>query len=287
MRRELKIPGIKKRTSLKDLAIFARQFASIDAIATASVEELASAEGVGMTIAESVREWFSVDWHREIVEQAHRRGVKVRVAPRATELIIERRGEYVPGQGVPLFELRPPVFAGADWVVKRGFDQIVSTIVAIVGLPFWLLIALAIKLDSPGPVLFRDRRVGLNERDFGMFKFRTMYADAEARQAEARFRGGDERPLLAFLLREFGNEWFAKRDAGDLLQELWSLGQAPTADEMLKHVTGSTLESRLRQCCHPASAVLPPLRARGASMLMPTATRPGSGGSPRSPPRSA
>ena len=84
----------------------------------------------------------------DIVEQAHRRGVKVRVAPRATELLIERRGEYVPGQGVPLFELRPPVFAGADWVVKRGFDWFVSAILVIVGLPFWLLIALAIKLDS-------------------------------------------------------------------------------------------------------------------------------------------
>jgi exopolysaccharide biosynthesis polyprenyl glycosylphosphotransferase len=120
----------------------------------------------------------------EIVEQAHRRGVKVRVAPRATELLIERRGEYVPGQGVPLFELRPPVFVGADWVVKRGFDQVVSTVISIAGLPFWLLIALAIKLDSPGPVFFRDRRVGLNERDFDMLKFRTMYAEAEAQQAE-------------------------------------------------------------------------------------------------------
>jgi exopolysaccharide biosynthesis polyprenyl glycosylphosphotransferase len=120
----------------------------------------------------------------EIVEQAHRRGVKVRVAPRATELLIERRGEYVPGQGVPLFELRPPVFAGADWVVKRGFDLVVSAIVAVAGLPFWLLIGLAIKLDSRGPVLFRDTRVGLNEREFDMLKFRTMYADAEARQAE-------------------------------------------------------------------------------------------------------
>ena len=120
----------------------------------------------------------------EIVEQAHRRGVKVRVAPRATELLIERRGEYVPGQGIPLFELRPPVFVGADWVVKRGFDLLVSAIVTIVGLPFWLLIALAIKLESQGPVLYRDRRVGLNEREFDMLKFRTMRADAEALQAQ-------------------------------------------------------------------------------------------------------
>jgi exopolysaccharide biosynthesis polyprenyl glycosylphosphotransferase len=120
----------------------------------------------------------------EIVEQAHRRGVKVRVAPRATELLIERRGEYVPGQGIPLFELRPPVFVGADWVIKRGFDLLVSALVAIVGLPLWIVIAVAIKLESRGPVLYRDRRVGLNEHEFDMLKFRTMRADAEAMQAE-------------------------------------------------------------------------------------------------------
>ncbi|HET7857150.1 MAG TPA: hypothetical protein VFL41_11895, partial [Gaiellaceae bacterium] len=84
----------------------------------------------------------------EIVEEAHRRGVKVRVAPRATELLVERRGEYVPGEGVPLFELRPPVFAGTDWLVKRAFDVVVSAAVAVVGLPIWLAIAAAIKLDS-------------------------------------------------------------------------------------------------------------------------------------------
>jgi exopolysaccharide biosynthesis polyprenyl glycosylphosphotransferase len=132
----------------------------------------------------------------EIVEQAHRRGVKVRVAPRATELLIERRGEYVPGQGVPLFELRPPVFVGVDWVAKRGFDLVVSALVALVGLPVWLLIALAIKLDSRGPVLYRDRRVGLNEQEFDMLKFRTMYADAEARQAELEGENEAEGPLF-------------------------------------------------------------------------------------------
>ena len=120
----------------------------------------------------------------EIVEQAHRRGVKVRVVPRATELLIERRGEYVPGQGVPLFELRPPVFAGADWLVKRGFDLTVSALVAILGAPLWAAIAIAIKLDSGGPVFYSDSRIGLNENEFGMIKFRTMRADAEAQQEE-------------------------------------------------------------------------------------------------------
>jgi len=50
-----------------------------------------------------------------------------------------------------------------------------------------------------------------------------------------------EAQLRDFLRSEFGNDWFAKRDAGDLLRELWSLGQGPTADELLKSVTGADL----------------------------------------------
>ena len=119
----------------------------------------------------------------EIVELAHRRGVRVRVAPTTAELLT-KRADYVPGQGVPLFELRPPTFAGTDWLVKRGFDLIVSVLVIVIGLPVWIAIAIAIKLGSPGPVLYRDRRVGLNEREFAMIKFRTMRADAPELQAE-------------------------------------------------------------------------------------------------------
>ena len=77
----------------------------------------------------------------EIVEVAHRAGVQVRVAPSITELLIQR-AEYVPGQGTPLFEFRPPVFTGGDWVVKRTFDYVVSIAVLLLGSPIWLLIAL-------------------------------------------------------------------------------------------------------------------------------------------------
>jgi exopolysaccharide biosynthesis polyprenyl glycosylphosphotransferase len=118
-----------------------------------------------------------------LVDVAHRNAVKVRVAPKTTELLTQRV-EYVPGQGVPLFELRPPSFAGTDFAVKRVFDIAVSAAVVLFGLPLWLLIAAAIKLDSRGPVLYRDRRVGLGEREFGMLKFRTMVVDAAQRQGE-------------------------------------------------------------------------------------------------------
>jgi exopolysaccharide biosynthesis polyprenyl glycosylphosphotransferase len=118
----------------------------------------------------------------DLVEEAHQWGVKVRIAPTTTELLTQR-GEYVPGQGLPLFELRPPVFAGLDWAVKRAFDVVVSGALIFIAAPLWGVIALAVKLDSPGPVFYRDRRVGLGEGEFGMFKFRSMYVDAGERQA--------------------------------------------------------------------------------------------------------
>jgi exopolysaccharide biosynthesis polyprenyl glycosylphosphotransferase len=117
----------------------------------------------------------------EIVEAAHKRGVRVMLAPRTTELLVER-GEYVPGQAVPLFELRPPIFAGTQWVVKRAFDLVVGAVFMAVGLPLWLLLALLVKITSRGPVFFADARVGLGEREFRMLKFRTMVVGAAEHQ---------------------------------------------------------------------------------------------------------
>jgi lipopolysaccharide/colanic/teichoic acid biosynthesis glycosyltransferase len=56
--------------------------------------------------------------------------------------------------------------------------------VLVLGLPFWLAIAAAVKLTSRGPVLYRDTRIGLQEREFGMLKFRTMAVGADALQTE-------------------------------------------------------------------------------------------------------
>jgi exopolysaccharide biosynthesis polyprenyl glycosylphosphotransferase len=134
-----------------------------------------------------------------VVELAHRHGVKVKLAPRTTDLLVHE-GEYVPGQGVPLFELRPPMLTGVEWATKRAFDLVVGVLVLVVGIPLWLLLAAAIKLDSGGPVLFVDRRIGVGEREFGMLKFRTMVVDAAERQTE--FEEDNEASGALFKIRD-------------------------------------------------------------------------------------
>jgi exopolysaccharide biosynthesis polyprenyl glycosylphosphotransferase len=138
---------------------------------------------------------FSEDELFELVDEAHRFGVRVKVAPRATELLLQR-AEYIPGEGAPLFELRPPTFAGWEWGVKRSFDVVVSTLVIAIGSPVWAAIACAIKLTSPGPVFYRDQRIGLGDRPFGMMKFRTMYADAAERQEALEAENEASGPLF-------------------------------------------------------------------------------------------
>jgi lipopolysaccharide/colanic/teichoic acid biosynthesis glycosyltransferase len=71
-------------------------------------------------------------------------------------------------------------------VVKRAFDVLVSTLALVVCAPLMLLIALAIRIDSPGPALFQQSRVGRRGRQFEILKFRTMTRDAERRKEELR-----------------------------------------------------------------------------------------------------
>ena len=66
----------------------------------------------------------------------------------------------------------------------------------MIGLPLWLLIAAAIKLTSPGPVFYRDRRVGLQEHEFPMFKFRTMVEGAAGKQAALEASNEADGPLF-------------------------------------------------------------------------------------------
>jgi exopolysaccharide biosynthesis polyprenyl glycosylphosphotransferase len=75
-----------------------------------------------------------------------------------------------------------------SYFIKRAFDIVVSGVMLLLLLPVFLAVALAIRLESPGPVLFRQTRVGRWGTLFTMWKFRSMYVDAEARKAQLMAR---------------------------------------------------------------------------------------------------
>ncbi len=81
--------------------------------------------------------------------------------------------------GIPLIGVREPLIHGANRLLKRAFDLLVSSLTLALAWPCLLIIAVAIKLDSAGPVIFKQERVGENGRLFWMYKFRTMTTDAE------------------------------------------------------------------------------------------------------------
>src|SRR4051794_40969676 len=126
---------------------------------------------------------FPEDRAVELVDTCHQRGVTVRVAPSTMEILVHR-AEFVPGASVPLFELRPPVFDGFDYVVKRTFDLVVSSMLLLVLSPLLALIAALVRLSSRGPMIYRSYRPGIGGEPFPCLKFRTMYSDADERQAE-------------------------------------------------------------------------------------------------------
>lgn len=119
----------------------------------------------------------------ELVDQCHQRGVRVRLAPSTMEILIHR-AEFVPGQSVPLFELGPPAFEGIDFALKRTFDLVGALLLLVLLSPLLLVIAIAVRVSSRGPVLYRSTRRGIGQRPFPCLKFRTMHTDAEERQAD-------------------------------------------------------------------------------------------------------
>lgn len=93
-----------------------------------------------------------------------------------------------PVQGVPMMHVDLPRYSGFNHIAKRCMDIMISLTALVVLLPLFALIALAIKLEDHGPVIFRQQRIGRGGTTFTMHKFRSMAVDAEARLAALRER---------------------------------------------------------------------------------------------------
>jgi exopolysaccharide biosynthesis polyprenyl glycosylphosphotransferase len=111
------------------------------------------------------------------------RGIELIVSPG----IIEVAGPRIsvrPVAGLSLLHLERPSVSGGPHLMKAVFDRVVALGIVAVLSPLLIGLALAVKLSSPGPVLFRQQRVGRAGAEFTMLKFRSMYVDAEQRLSD-------------------------------------------------------------------------------------------------------
>ncbi|WP_353648541.1 sugar transferase [Nakamurella sp. A5-74] len=157
------------------------------------------------------------------------------LAPALTD-IAGPRVHTQPINGLPLIHVDRPTYRGANKVVKKSFDFLGTALILVLFSVPMLLIALAVKLTSDGPVFFRQSRVGLNGSMFKMVKFRTMVVDAESQLEELK------RQRLAAETGEAGNDvLFKMKDdpritrIGKILRRL-SLDELP---QLFNVLTGS------------------------------------------------
>ncbi len=113
------------------------------------------------------------------VRQCQELGVEVSLVPRLYEAINERVTVDHIG-GLPLLGLRRTDPRGLQFVVKHAFDRVFAVVALAVLAPVMIAIAIAVRVTSPGPVLFRQRRVGRDGRTFDLLKFRTMMEGGSA-----------------------------------------------------------------------------------------------------------
>jgi exopolysaccharide biosynthesis polyprenyl glycosylphosphotransferase len=130
---------------------------------------------------------FSDASHQEtlaVVRTLRDLDVQIDLVPRLFELVGPRVNVHTV-ECLPLIGLPPVKFAPSSLLLKRAMDVIGSTAVLVVVAPLLAAIALLVKLDSPGPVLFRQTRLGMGQRPFTTLKFRTMHASTDDREHRA------------------------------------------------------------------------------------------------------
>jgi exopolysaccharide biosynthesis polyprenyl glycosylphosphotransferase len=149
------------------------------------------ARGVVLVGAERLPDEVLLD----IVHSVRLRGVPLRVVPGAFALM---RGRTIlsEGMGLPLLEVHYPGLDNTQRAIKRVLDVTVSVCGLALLSPLLLAVALAVRLDSPGPVLFRQKRVGADEKVFVCYMFRTMQRDAELRQTALEGLNEAEGPVF-------------------------------------------------------------------------------------------
>ncbi len=137
---------------------------------------------------------------RKVIEVLDGANVQIRYVPDIFEYQLMHHS-LTELAGIPVVNISYSAIDGANRLLKMVEDYLLSSVLLILASPLMLLIALGIKTTSPGPVLYRQRRVGWNGKEFTMFKFRTMPVDIEQHSGPVWATPGEKRatPFGAFL----------------------------------------------------------------------------------------
>lgn len=128
----------------------------------------------------------------DVMAQCQGMGVRFKIVPELYEMFLsETDGEDV--NGLPLVEVMAPPIYGANAVIKRLIDILVSSVALLLLLPLIILIIILIRMESKGPVLFKQKRVGKDGRIFSLYKFRSMAKDAEKDTGPVMAKSDDKR----------------------------------------------------------------------------------------------
>ena len=137
-----------------------------------------------------------------IVDLCDRHGVDCLVAPDLQQMIVGAH-HYEEIAGIPVIHIMGMRMRGVPYVIKRASDVVLSSVILLFALPVILLIALAVRIDSPGPIFYMQKRVGLDGRVFWMYKFRSMRMGAESSDGPAWSQDQDPRiTRLGMILRK-------------------------------------------------------------------------------------
>jgi len=158
-----------------------------------------AAEAKADTIAVTSASETAAHYLRQLSWQLEGTGIELLVAPGLIE-VAGPRLHIRPFEGLPLLLIEQPSFEGWRRVIKHGVDRAVAALALVLLAPVLLALALAVKFGSPGPILYRQERVGLNGRSFTMLKFRSMVVDAD-RQLDA-LRGDNISDGLLFKMHD-------------------------------------------------------------------------------------
>jgi exopolysaccharide biosynthesis polyprenyl glycosylphosphotransferase len=129
---------------------------------------------------------FSTDSHEQtlaVIRSMQDSDVQIDIVPRMFE-VLGTNAQLHTIEGIPLVGLPIPRLSSSERFLKRSFDVLSASAGLLFLLPLFLAVALAVKLDSRGPVFFRQVRIGAAGRTFSVVKFRTMVHDAESRKAD-------------------------------------------------------------------------------------------------------